>query len=262
MTRYGFGHIPEKGYISFQHELEQGAWKDIAIASLPARAQLMSGTLLFETSRPQVWKLRAYWTIEALKEALGISSNALDPLDADWDRHQRRLNFTLGAAAEDPDPAKSAAAERLRAALLLGNGTAQTNLGYDGEVDFGRQQFALTTQGPLASDSQLLGIGGLIQQISQATEALANGLGRSAGDKRSAGRATRIREALSACTGAFNAIYDEITWFLEHTEPGPAHDQLAALRAPFAALLDRYPPPRAKGEPEPSVPPEPPTQQQ
>ena len=37
---------------------------------------------------------------------------------------------------------------RLREVLVLGNGTAQTNLGWDEEVDFGRQQLELTAKGP------------------------------------------------------------------------------------------------------------------
>lgn len=60
--------------------------------------------------------------------------------------------------------------------------------------------------------------------------------------KRAGTRARRLRDALAACSAAFNTIHDELEWAIEHSKPGEHRDQLAALHAPLLALLDRYPP--------------------
>jgi hypothetical protein len=75
----------------------------------------------------------------------------------------------------------------------------------------------------------------------------ANELGRTSGGKRPAAPSARQREALAACTAAFNGVHDTIAWFIEHTPGGPELERLQALMAPFEALLARNPPPAAKG---------------
>jgi hypothetical protein len=263
MTRYGYGYVPDKGFVSLLSDLSEGAWKDISIKKCDHPDQQLTPAL-FESSPPAVlWKLRASWAIATLRHALGAGSAILDQLDADWDSVQRKLNFTLGSAGEDEDPDKRDAAERLRGALLLGNGIAQTKLGWEEEVDFGRQQVTLTKEGPLADDAKLIGLQPILKAVEKTTEALASGLGRSPEQKRVGTRAARVREALAGCSAAFNTIHNQITWFLDHTEDGPTRTRLSQLLAPLQALLERYP---SKGgatnsdpapEPEPTPAPEP-----
>jgi hypothetical protein len=201
---------------------------------------------LLEASLPVAWKVRATRAITALRDAIGATAEELEQLDGTWGSLQRKLNFSLGIAAEDKDGPTREAATRLRDALLLGNGTAQNALGWEEEVDFGRQQLALTATGPLAADATKVGIKPLLQDIDTATEALAHGLGRGPGQKSASSRATRRREALVECTTAFNSIHDELAWFVANTEDGEARAKLEQMLAPLQALLERHPIPAEK----------------
>jgi hypothetical protein len=186
-------------------------------------------------------KLRATWSIAALRDAVGAGSEVLVQLDDAWDSLQRKLNFSLGLAGEDKDKDNRDAAARLRDVLLLGNGTAQTTLGWNEEVDFGRQQVELTAKGALAEDAKKVGVQPLLAEISAATEALSCGLGRGSGQRRAGTRAARVREALAECAAAFNGIHSDLEWLIAHAEPGEARARLEQMLAPFQALLDRYP---------------------
>lgn len=248
MARYGYSFVSDKGFVAFAHDLNEGAWKEVSIKKYDVPDRIPSLSLL-EAPRPVVWKLRATWAIATLREILGgTSAEALAQLDADWDSAQRKLYYQLGSASEEKDGGKREAAERLRGALLKGGGTAQTTLSYDDEVDFGRQQLALVRNAPLAGDAKKAGLAAVIKQIEEATEALAKALGRSPGQKRSAPRSIRLREALTECSAAFNWIHQDLVWTAEHTPPGPSRTQMDNLLAPFTALLSRFPPaPGVKG---------------
>lgn len=196
-----------------------------------------------QVPRDIAWKLRATWAIATLRDALGASPEVLAGLDGRWDSAQRKFNHILGAAAEDDSAAVREAAQRCRGALLEGNGVAQTIRTYDKEVDFGRNQVALMSSGPLVADVTLLGLAAIRDEISQTTEALAQGIGRAPGEQRSLPRFERIRAARAACSPAFNGIHQDLCWLIEHTPPGAVGTQLEALLAPLEALLSRYPAP-------------------
>jgi hypothetical protein len=256
MAGKGYSFVPEKGFIAIVRDLSEGAWKDVALKKYDAPDRKLDGKLLMSAPRPVVWKLMLMWAVGDLQLALGMGlAELLDRLDVDWDRVERRFHFAVAGAEEHDDPAHREAAGRVRAMMLMGNGTAQTNLGYDEEVDFGRQQVLLASKAPLSDDIKRLGLGGHVADIDNATEALAAGLGRAPGQKRATARSVRIREALVACSSAFNTVHDEIVWLLAHTVPGETHDLLTALLAPLEALLERYPPPakQAAAEPPPST---------
>lgn len=242
MAGYGYSFVTDKAFSAFARELEQGAWKGVSIEKydVPNR---VPAALLLEAPRPVVWKTRARWAIAALDDALGVASAAeLGELDAEWDSAERALHMFLGAAAEHREPAHREAAIRLRGALLAGAGTEQTGYGYDAEVDFGWHQVAIADKAPLAADVKKVGAAAHLKRIEEATTALAKGLGRGPGQKRTASRSKRIREAMVACRTAFNAIHDEMSWLIEHTPTGKHREHLEALRAPFLALLERNPP--------------------
>jgi hypothetical protein len=242
MARYGYSFVSDKGFIAFAHDLSEGAWKDISIKKYDVPDRMPSLSLL-EAPRPVAWKLRATWAIATLREIMGgVSAEVLAQLDGDWDSAQRKLYHHLGSASEDKDAAKREAAERLRGALLRGGGTAQTTMAYDDEVDFGRQQLALLRSDPLAAAAKKVGLAAVIKQVEEATEALAKALGRGPGQKRSAPRSIRLREALTECSVAFNWIHQDLVWTAEHTPPGPSRTELDNLLAPFTALLSRFPP--------------------
>jgi len=125
---------------------------------------------------------------------------------------------------------------------LLDTLAAQTTMGYDDEVDFGRHQLAILKGDQLAADAKKVGLASVVKQIEETTEALAKALGRGPGQKRSSPRSIRLREALTECSAAFNWIHQDLAWTAEHTPPGSARAQLDNLLAPFTALLSRFPP--------------------
>lgn len=253
MARYGYSFVSDKGFISFLRDLSEGEWKDVNLKKYDAADQMPTASLL-EAPRPVVWKLRARWAIGTLGDVLGAASaEVLASLDTSWDSTQRRAYHILGAASEDSDPAKREAAGRLRSVLLAGNGTAQITFSYDDEVDFGRNQILLTESGGLADDAKKIGIAALLKEIETTTEALAKGLGRGPGQKRAGPRSVRLRDALAACSASFNAIHEEMEWMAEHTPAGAARKLLEDLRAPFEALLSRFPPPASAAKTEVAV---------
>lgn len=243
MSGYGYSYVSDKAFVAFAHDLGQGAWKNVSIAQYQGEAKPLDAAAL-EAPHPVLWKLRIVLVISALKQALG--SGRLDVLDAGWDSSERRLNFRLAERAEDTDADVRAAADRLRRQLLKGKGTEQTGYDFDAEVDFGRKQLELAKEEGIAADIKKLKVDDLLQDIERATEALANGLGRQPGVKRATAPSVQLRDALTACTTAFNGVHGHIDWFLENTPNGPARDHLAELEAPFAALLARNPPTQAK----------------
>lgn len=247
MSRYGYSYVTDRGFTSFARVLSEGAWKDISLKKYDTESDtLFAKSSLLESSLPVMWKLRATWSIRVLVRAMGVTStDALIELDGEWDSAQRALNLALLVATEHREVDRRAAAERLRTALLLGSGTAQTQLSYEKEVDFGYSQLDLTGKAPLSADVKATGIKPHLERVRDATDALAMGLGRAPGQRRAGTRARRIREALVGCSTAFNMIHDQLAWTLEHTAPGNDRDLLEALQAPLLALLDRYPP-RAK----------------
>lgn len=241
----GYGYVTDKGFASFARELSEGAWKEVSIEAHDGEGERpLAGASLLAAPLPVVWKLRATWAIRALASAMGTAADLLE-LDVEWDSSQRALNLALLAAAEHREAETRAAAERLRAALLMGGGAAQTQLSYEQEVAFGYAQLEHAGTPPLAADVRAVELWGYLERVKEATDALAIGLGHGAPLLRADPRAQRIRAALTACATAFAAIHEQLGWVLEHTAAGAERQRLAALEAPFSALLERYPP-RAK----------------
>ncbi len=238
MTAFGYSYVSGKAFVAFSHDLQEGAWKSISIAKLDTPYQVLSPAAL-DAPLPVLWKLRIAWVLATLRQALGSAN--IDDLDQAWDSVQRKAHYRLAEHAESTDIEIKKAAERLRSQMLLGGGTGQTVLEYDQEVDFGRQQIELAKEPQAAADIKKLKLGDLMAEIAATTESLAAGTGRKAGTTRAGAPSAQQRDALTACSAAFNGVHDDIAWFVEHTEAGPERDRFIALQAPFEALLARNP---------------------
>jgi hypothetical protein len=256
MAAFGYGNVPDRAFVAFERELEQGAWKEVSTKKYEESAKESAAALL-GAPQPVVWKLRLRLGIASVLSSLGATS--LAALDEAWDAAQRRLFHRIGAGVDDEDRTVRDAADRLRAQLLLGTGTGQTLLDYDAEVDFGLQQIALThDKGPLAADARKLKLEGALADVKKTTEALAHGMGRSTGGKRKP-PSKQLRDAIAECAAAFNAVHVELAWFTSRTPKGADRDGLEALLTPLEALLSRNAPaadtPAPPEEP-PAAPPE------
>lgn len=257
MASFGYGNIPARGFVSFERELDEAPWKEIATKKYEEAAKDDASTLL-DAPQLVIFKLRLRFGIAQVIAALGATP--LTKLDQSWDATQRRLFHRIAVHVDDDDPAMRACADRLFAQLLSGTGTAQTKLDYDDEVDFGRNQIALTREGgALAADVKKLKLGDVLAEVATTTEALAKGLGRAGGGARKA-PSRKLRDAVAECAAAFNAVHEGLSWFTARTPPGPDRDQLVALQAPLDRLLERHASvavaPAAGGEEEPADKPE------
>ena len=239
MAAHGYGNVPDRGFIAFDRELNDGAWNDISLVGIEDAAKLDISVLL-TTPLPAVWKLRLRWGIATVLASLGAPS--LTKLDEIWDGAERRLFHHIAIGVDSDNANVRAAADRLRAQLLLGAGTAQTLLSYDDEVDFGRRQIALTREGaPLAADAKKVKLESVLADVEKATDALADALGRTSGEKRKT-PSKQLRDALGECAAAFNSVHEDLNWFVGKTAPGAERDRFHALLQPLTALLARNEP--------------------
>jgi hypothetical protein len=263
MSGQGYGVVTDSGFIGFEVELNapDGAWGQIVTKKWEKGAEESVASLL-DAPRTVEWKLRLRFGLGALIAALGAQS--IGELDAAWDSAQRRLFHKIGAARDDKNPAIRAAGDRLAAGLLAGSGTFQTTYDIDAEVDFGRKQVRLTSPdgGPLAADVKKAGLESVLADIHQATEELAKAVDRQGGKKRKAPSKV-LRNALGQCVSAFNAVHENLLWYIEQSPAGPDRDKLSALLAPLDALLERHTPavataatPESPQEPAPAPAPE------
>lgn len=253
MALFGYGSVPDRAFVAFEQELDEGAWKAVSTKKHEDAAKGNAAALLSAPTQV-IWKFRLRWGIGAIVSALGATS--LVSLDDAWDAAQRRLFHRIAEGVDAEDRAVRDSADRLRTGLLAGTGTAQTQLDFDSEVDFGRQQLALTQDGgPLAADAKKLKLADALADIAKTTESLGKGLGRGTTEKRKA-PSRRLREAVAECAASFNAVHDEIAWFISRTPKGSDRDTLTALMAPLEALLERNQsataPVVAEGEAEPA----------
>jgi hypothetical protein len=239
MAAYGYGSVADRAFVAFDRELDDGAWKGIALKKADEQAS-ENAALLLSSPQPVIWKLRLRWGIAGVLTALGATS--LAELDGNWDSAQRRLFHRVAAGVDSEDQDVRAAADRLSAQILAGTGVAQTQYDFDAEVDFGRNQIALTQAGgSLAADAKKLKLADALADVEKTTEALAKGLGRGTGDKRRP-PSRKLRSAVAECAASFNGVHEDLMWFVGRTPPGAERDKLNALLVPLDALLSRHAP--------------------
>lgn len=235
MSDISFAHVPAEGFLSFSALLNTEPWASIDTTPWEAPGQSASQSL----GNAPMWvtlKLRLSWTIAALAQAIAGSATAKD-CDVLWDNGQKRLDALLSAAAIDADAQKREAAQRLQKLLLTGAGQGQTKLKYQQEVDFGHHQAGVVAQGQGAADVALLGLGNVMNEIAQATHALAAAIGHGKGSGRPF---ERQKAALSDCASVFG---DAVDWLVFLSERGFAADdreRAMALRQSLEEVAKRY----------------------
>jgi hypothetical protein len=238
-TGYGYGRIPEEGFLSFRRELTEGWWGEIPVPDKEAGKH--TATMLLGLPADTRWKMRLTKAIGLLAAAAASATTPrVDVLDQHWDSSQRKLDLEIQLLGESDNPQARALAERLSVALLAGDGRAQTQLAYDKEVDFGRRQVELARTEPLAQDIRAASLEKLLREIEIRTEALAEGIGRGGEGGRLPARYLRVRDALRGCVNAFNAVHDALDYDLDQAADGPDRGRLLALRAVLEYFLDRH----------------------
>lgn len=253
MSQPSFAHVSPEGFASFNTQLNEGDWALIDTSAWetanqsPAKALGDAPLLVF-------LKVRMKWSVSALIAALQGAASAKD-LDINWDNAQKQLNALLAAAAVSTDPSKREAAARLQKMLLSGAGEGQTKLKYQQEVDFGHKQALLVSQNPGAADIALLGLGNAMNDIAQATSALAAAIGHGEGPERPS---ERQKLAASACSATFGFTAQTLAWLAANGLAGEEQNRAQRLRSSLVELAARYPAPTGNAAPNPApVPPTP-----
>ncbi|TKD03203.1 hypothetical protein [Polyangium fumosum] len=237
MSEPSYAHVPEEGFHGFAQELAQGEWALVDSKDFEGGGQGPAKPLC-EAPLQVAWKLRIGWTLAELGAARGGADAAKD-VDGAWDGTQKKFGGLL-LASHDKDPEKRAASARLQKAFLLGAGSGQTKLRYQQEVDFGRTQVQLAKEAQHAADIHLLGLDGVIAEIEETTDALADAIGHGQGTGRRPSE--RRRAALGACSTTFAAVADSIAWAIRCGTPGD-QPRAQALLESLHALAKRYPAP-------------------
>lgn len=232
-----FSQVEDKGFIAFGENIDQSAWEQV-----DAEAYI-SGAKPIKRDDPKdvTWKVRLMWAISAVVTSLGLTSTQeVRRAEGEWDSAQQRLHLKTDFDALDRDPAIREAAQRVRAALLLGDGLAQTNLPWAEEVEFGLTQLRLAGEPTLAPDITALKLQPLLDDIRATTAALAAALNINPDKNRDAARSVQARRALSECRRAFRDVLEDLDWHVSvQPTPQDAAD-LERLRAPLVALHARY----------------------
>lgn len=233
MSQLSFTHVPSTGFSAFHAKFTTGVWALIDISAYEGTGAMP----LWNAPTPVVVKVRMKKVVTELLHSIEGAGGA-KACDRIWDSCQKQLKGLIGVAAVSNDPAKRDAAGRLQKMLLLGAGEGQTRLRYQEEVDFGRKQAALVSQGQGAADMALLGLGSVMTEIASATDALAAAIGHG-----NSVVAPHRRKALATveCVAAFGWAADSLGWMVEHANTGPDRELAVALLATLDELVARYP---------------------
>ncbi len=233
MSQLSFTHVPSTGFSAFHAKFTTGVWALIDISAYEG----IGATPLWSAPTLAVAKVRMKKAVMELLHAIDGAGSAKG-CDQLWDGCQKQLNGLLGVSAVSNTSAKREAAARLQKILLLGAGEGQTRLRYQEEVDFGRKQVALVSQGQAATDVALLGLTPVIAEIVAATDALAVAIGHG-----NSVRAPHRRKAMATmgCVATFGWAADSFAWMIEHAGTGPDRELAVALLATLDELITRYP---------------------
>jgi hypothetical protein len=233
---YGFSYVQSEGFTSFSEKLNVSPWRDLDITPYDTPARKLSNGIL-ALSTPVLLKLMMKWALDDLRTAeLPTETLNADTVDRTrWDPPQKQLNKEIAAAESRPDPEDKAAATRLRAALLKGRGTQQTQLPIPQEVRFGYAQVLKARSDTLSKDVARFNLTNLIDEIYKATQALDQASGYTERNKRQT-------EGLSRCVSTFNWVVGTLDLLLPSANE-QERTLLQTMRDPLQKLLDDYPAP-------------------
>ena len=231
MSQLSFTHVPLAGFSAFGAHLLTGVWAlvDSSAYEDPAKP-------LWDAPTMVVVKVRLHRQVQGLLQAIAGAGGA-KACDRAWDGCQKHLNRHLRLQAISNDPAKQQAVTRLQNLLLLGAGEGQTQLRYHEEVDFGRKQMLLVSQGQAATDVQLLGLGPIMAEIALATDALAAAIGY--GETSAAPHLRRSKSTI-ACVTTFGWAAETLGWMIEHGGNSAQRELALSLHASLVELVERY----------------------
>lgn len=235
MADVTFGHVPAEGFTAFHTQLEKDAWGSIDVSTfvgLDGRPAKSMGDAPAYVSLKVALQIAVFELMSVMQATAGAKG-----FDDAWDQAEKHFSALIIAARRSANVSMKAAADRLFASLLMGQGDGQTKLGYQQEVDFGRKQVLLSEQSQTAADIALLGLGPMMQSIAVATEALAGAVGKGPADL----APSKQRKALvSKCSQVFGTVYRALDWHAEYGTMGADREKALALQTSLRELAAKY----------------------
>lgn len=236
MADVSFTQVPAQGFAGFGMQLETGEWSSIDISTyLGADGRLEKPVT--DASPFLFFKVQLSMAVHNMVLVLESTGGAKGYDDV-WDNLQKRFSGLILLARASMNPAEKAAGDRLFTTLLLGKGESQTRLSYQQEVDFGRNQIRLASEPTLAGDIALLGLNGLVANISTATEKLGSAIGYG---RNGLAPARQRRVSVSECMQVFGTVYRSLDWIAEYGAAGGEREKARALRSTLEDLAAKYP---------------------
>ena len=239
MPNHGYHRASQETLSTLPQTLEEKPWEEIEIEAYKKVTDELEIPIL------SLIKRRIKQRGMTLLQAISTDSGELSTLDSRWDSPQRKLASRVREAESDEDVRLNNAADRLRPALLRGQGTAQTQLPYEEEVKFGKMQVGLArapkkegqTTPTIAEDLETIGATSLIADIEARTQEFEAGLAQVPPEARGTSRFARIKLATSDLIDELNHSHDELQRQIDAASSPETKDRLVKLLAVFQALI-------------------------
>ena len=225
-----FNHVSMESFLAVDAILNKTAWathRGAPSAGLNATVVATHASLLFDS-------------LDKLAAMLGSNEERRKEMDARWDLAQQRFTSATHLMATAPDPDLQRNAQLIVATLLWPSGTsAQVQMTYEREVDFGLQQIRLSQEPHIAAALTAAGLDPYFQDVITTTQALADAIGREPGISKEPAPSVRRRQAHRACVLAFEHVYAGLEYLIAATSDPSERDALRALLTPLTELSDR-----------------------
>lgn len=237
MSQVSYGHATEEGFLSLLDALKQGDWGAIRIPDNPSPQDILALSVV------AMCKMQLMSALLAMRRLLHPRpEDAAEVFDQEWDRVQRAYNADITALENHKDPQTRADGAFLRAASLKGQGTGQTSLRYEAEVQWGLAQVEKANDESLKPIIDRHNLQARIDEIEATTRALAESIGWDLTSHTRLRPALQKRVALQRCARICVNIHNHLQAaadLLPSLSPEAQH--IHALLAPLQKLHDERP---------------------
>jgi hypothetical protein len=244
MAIFAYHRTSKDNLVSLQKSLQEGSWGAIDAKTYESAPSLLSAPIL------SVLKLRLLQKSLILAAIEGSSTDLLSTHDGRWDNAQKRFFLKISIAETEDESTIKEAAARVRKALTLGDGLAQTKLGYDEEVAYGEKQVLLAraskdpgSKDPsLAEDIAAINAEANIKEIEERTAEFKKVIKQTLGGADVTGRAARRKVASLDCITELNDAHRELEKHLNATTSAEIKAQIQKLQDELLAAVPQNEP--------------------
>lgn len=199
----------------------------------------------------QLSKVELMWALLRMRRILNPKpEDAAEIFDQDWDRVQRLYNADITALENDKDPQTRADGAFLRSVSLKGQGTAQTRMRYEAEVQWGFSQVEKADEEAVRILIDRHNLQARIDEIEATTRALAESIGWDLDTHKRLSPSVQKRVALQRCARVCLHVHSQLQMVADLL-PSSSHEaqHIRALLVPLQKLQNERPESKAQTEP-------------